>query len=196
MTIDQSDVARIERQLTRTMHDHWVLFLVEGLVLLVLGIAAIAVPALATLAISVLVGWLFLTSGIVGLLTTFWLRQLPGFWWSLLSAVLAIAVGVALIGWPVSGAFSLTYILIAFFLIEGIATILFALDHRRLIVGSWIGMLLSGIIDLILAVIVLATLPESATWAIGILVGVNMIFGGFALLSMALHARTFEPVLP
>ena len=70
------------------------------LVLLVLGAAAIVVPAIATLAYAIFVGWLFLIAGAVGLATTFWMRNAPGFWWSLLSAALAIAVGVALIGWP------------------------------------------------------------------------------------------------
>jgi uncharacterized membrane protein HdeD (DUF308 family) len=147
----------------------------------------------ATLAYAILIGWLFLISGAVGLATTYWMRQLPGFWWSLLSAALAIAVGIALIGWPFGGEVSLTLLLIAFFLIEGIASIMYALDHRRELSGRWSFMLMSGIIDLILGVIIFAGLPETAMWAIGLLVGINMLFGGGALIGMGSHARSLDP---
>jgi uncharacterized membrane protein HdeD (DUF308 family) len=81
---------------------------IEGIILIALGAAAIIVPPVATLAVTIFLGWLLLLSGIVGLLTTLWMRGVLGFWWSLFSAVLAIVVGVMLIGWPVRGAFSLT----------------------------------------------------------------------------------------
>jgi uncharacterized membrane protein HdeD (DUF308 family) len=136
-----------------------------------------------------LFGWLFLVSGIVGLVTTFWMRHAPGFWWSLLSAALGIIVGAMLLASPVTGALSLTLVLIAFFLIEGAVSIMFALDHKRELSGQWGWMLMSGIIDLVLAMMIFAGLPSTATWAVGLLVGINMIFGGTALIAMALHAR-------
>jgi uncharacterized membrane protein HdeD (DUF308 family) len=166
-----------------------VLFLVEGVVLLVLGATAVVLPPIATLAVTILFGWLFLVSGIVGLVTSFWMRHAPGFWWSLLSAVLGIVVGAMLLGSPLTGAFSLTLVLIAFFLIEGAVSIMFALDHKRELSGQWGWMLMSGLVDLALAVMILAGLPSTAAWAIGLLVGINMIFGGTALIAMALHAR-------
>jgi len=86
-------------------------------------------------------------------------------------------------------ALSLTLVLVAFFIIEGIASIMYAVDHRRQLTGSWGWMLLSGIIDLILAAIILAGLPGTAVWALGLLVGINMLFGGGALIAMALAAR-------
>ena len=134
-------------------------------------------------------GWLFLVSGIVGLVTSFWMRHAPGFWWSLLSAVLGIVVGGMLLGSPLTGAFSLTLVLIAFFLIEGAVSIMFALEHKRELSGQWGWMLMSGIIDIALAIMIFAGLPSTAAWAVGLLVGINMIFGGTALIAMALHAR-------
>jgi uncharacterized membrane protein HdeD (DUF308 family) len=175
-----------------SLHEHWRLFVVEGVVLLVLGAAAIVVPAIATLAYAIFVGWLFLIMGAIGLATTFWMRNAPGFWWSLLSAVLAIAVGIALVGWPFGGEVSLTLLLIAFFLIEGIASIMYAIEHRRELSGRWSFMLMSGIIDLVLGGIIFAGLPETAMWAIGLLVGINMLFGGGALIAMGLHAKSLE----
>jgi uncharacterized membrane protein HdeD (DUF308 family) len=142
------------------------------------------------LAVAIFIGWLFLISGIVGLVTTFWMRHAPGFWWSLLSAVLGIVAGIVLIGSPVSGAISLTLVLIVFFIIEGVASIMFALEHRRELSGRWGWMLASGIVDLVLAAIIFAGLPLSAAWALGLLVGINLVFGGSALVAMALHARS------
>ena len=78
-------------------------------------------------------------------------------------------------------------------MIEGVATIMFALDHKRDLSGQWGFMLLSGVIDLILAAIILAGLPGTAAWALGILVGINMVFGGSAMIAMALHARSAAP---
>jgi uncharacterized membrane protein HdeD (DUF308 family) len=89
----------------------------------------------------------------------------------------------------VQGALTLTYVLVAFFVIEGIASIMFSLDHRRELSGRWGFMLVSGLVDLVLAVMIVAGLPSTAAWAIGLLVGINMVFGGVALISMALHAR-------
>jgi len=189
MSAQQSGIEGIRRAAAAALHEHWVLFLVEGVVLLVLGATAVVLPAIATLAVTILFGWLFLVSGIVGLVTTFWMRHAPGFWWSLLSAVLGIVVGVMLLASPLIGAFSLTLVLIAFFLIEGAASIMFALDHRRELSGQWVWMLVSGIIDLGLALMIFAGLPSTAAWAVGLLVGINMIFGGAALIAMSLHAR-------
>jgi uncharacterized membrane protein HdeD (DUF308 family) len=66
---------------------------------------------------------------------------------------------------------------------------MFALDHKREMSGQWGWMLMSGIVDLVLSAMILAGLPSTAVWAIGLLVGINMMFGGSALIAMALHAR-------
>ena len=184
------DIRGVQRAATAALHEHWVLFLVGGVVLLVLGATAVVLPPIATLAVTILLGWLFLVSGILGLITTFWMRHAPGFWWSLLSAVLGIVVGAVLLASPLTGAFSLTLVLVAFFLVEGAVSIMFALDHKRELSGQWGWMLASGIIDLALAIMIFAGLPSTAAWAVGLLVGINMIFGGSALIAMALHART------
>jgi uncharacterized membrane protein HdeD (DUF308 family) len=190
MTMNQTSGAeRMGSAVASAIHEHWVLFLIEGIVLVILGVIAILVPLIATLALTILVGWLFLISGIVGLITTFWARHAPGFWWSLVSAIIGILAGLALLASPVVGALSLTLVLIAFFIVEGIASIMYAVDHRRQLTGSWGWMLISGIIDLVLAGIILAGLPETAVWALGLLVGINMLFGGAALIAMALAAR-------
>src|SRR5215211_436535 len=194
MSMNQSQDEQLRRGLLTSLRDHWVLFLVEGIVLVVLGLAAITLPVIATLAVALFLGWLFLISGIVGLITTFMMRNAPGFWWSLLSAVLALGAGLILLAWPVSGAVSLTLVLIVFFVIEGVASIMMALEHRT--AGRWGWLLASGIVDLILAGLILAGLPGTAAWALGLLVGINMLFGGTALIAMSMHARSDASVPP
>jgi uncharacterized membrane protein HdeD (DUF308 family) len=169
--------------------NHSTSFLAEGIVLVLLGVLAIFVPLFATITVTVILGWIFLASGIMGLITTFGARQAPGFWWSLVSALIALGVGVILIAKPITGAVSLTLVLIVFFVVEGAATIMYALEHRRELSGRWEWMLVSGIIDLVLAGIIFAGLPGTAEWALGLLVGINMVFGGMALVAIALHAR-------
>jgi len=189
----QPNIEQVRQAVATSLHEHWVLYLVEGIILVVLGLIAIVVPPIATLAVELLFGWLFLLSGVVGLITTFWMRDAPGFWWSLLSGVLGIAAGIVLLVWPLSGVLSLTLVLIVFFTIEGIASIMYALEHKLELSGRWGFMLASGIIDLIIAAIILFGLPGSAAWALGLLVGINLTFGGAALIAMALHARELRP---
>jgi len=170
--------------------EHSKFFLAEGIVLVLLGALAIFLPLFATVTITILLGWIFLASGIVGLIATFGARLAPGFWWSLLSALIAIAVGLILLAQPIAGALSLTLLLIVFFIFEGIASAMYAFEHRRELTGRWEWMLISGIIDFVIAGIILAGLPGTAAWALGLLVGINMIFGGVALVAIAVHARS------
>ena len=189
MTINERGAERLGSALAGAIHAHWGLFLAEGIVLVILGLAAIILPPIATVAFTIIIGWIFLVSGIVGLITTFWARYTPGFWWSLISAIIGIAAGIVLLIWPLSGAISLTLVLIAFFVIEGIVSIMYAIEHRNQLTGQWGWMLVSGVIDLVLAVIIFLGLPGTAFWALGLLVGINMLFGGAALIAMALAAR-------
>ena len=84
MSIDSGEANQLQRALAQSIREHWTLFLIEGIVLVVLGLLAIIIPPIATIAVTIFLGWLFLISGVVGLVTTFWARHAPGFWWSLL----------------------------------------------------------------------------------------------------------------
>jgi uncharacterized membrane protein HdeD (DUF308 family) len=193
MSTVKPELERMQAALATSLRAHWKLFLIEGIVLLVLGLAAVMLPLIATLAIAIVIGWVFLVSGIVGLIATFRMRRAPGFWWSLFSAILAVVAGIVLLRWPLGGALSLTFVLTIFLLLEGVASIMFALEHKRELSGRWGVMLVSGLVDLLLAGMIFAGLPGTAAWAIGLLVGINMIFGGSALIAMALHARDAVP---
>src|SRR5207244_7597725 len=144
MSMGSGDASQLQRALAQSVREHWLLFLIEGIVLVVLGLLAIVIPPIATIAVTIFLGWLFLISGIVGLITTFWARHAPGFWWSLLSAVLAVAAGIVLLAWPLRGAVSLTLLLIVFFIIEGVLSIMYALEDKKELSGRWGRMVISG----------------------------------------------------
>ena len=113
-----------------TVRLHWQLFLAQGVILLILGILAVIWPGISTIAVNVYVGWLFLLSGIVGLFTMFLAQDPQAFLWMLLTAALALFVGVLLLWHPAEGAVSLTAVLTAFFIVEGIFQIAASLSYR------------------------------------------------------------------
>jgi uncharacterized membrane protein HdeD (DUF308 family) len=186
------DFDGIRRQLAAAIHAHRKLFLAEGIVMMVLGLLAIAVPEVASLAITIFIGWLFFVGGIFRTISVLQHRGMPGFVWSLLTAVLAILLGLVLILQPIAGVMTLTIWLIVFFIIEGIAAILLAIEHRRHL-PSWGWVLFSGLVDLFLAYLIWRGWPSSAGWAIGLLVGINMVFVGLSLIMTAIAARTMAP---
>jgi uncharacterized membrane protein HdeD (DUF308 family) len=94
-----------------------------------------------------------------------------------------------LVGWPVAGAVSLTLVLTAYLAAEGVASMMFAYEHRRHLSGRWGWLFLNGAIDLVLAGIIVWLLPAAALWALGIIIGVDFLFGGASLIGMALEAR-------
>jgi uncharacterized membrane protein HdeD (DUF308 family) len=192
MTLPQDSdpsISKLQSEVRATVRAHWKAFLIEGILLAILGLAAMIVPPLASLAVTIFLGWMFLISGITGLALTFWARGMPGFWWSLLSAVLAIGAGLILLAQPVQGALTLTIVVGVYFLAEGVATVLYALEHRRELTDRWSWLLIAGIFDIVIAGIIISGLPGSALWAIGLLAGINLLFGGATLIGMALAAR-------
>ncbi|HKW53256.1 MAG TPA: HdeD family acid-resistance protein [Stellaceae bacterium] len=181
--------AALAAALRKSLHEHWRLLLVEGIILVLLGMAAIVLPPVAGLAITIFIGWLFLIGGVVGVVATTSARHAPGFGWSLLSAVVALLAGAVLLWNPLQGLLTLTYVLIAYFIVDGVLMIAYAIAHRRELSGRWEWLMLNGVIDLVLAALILSGLPGSSAWALGLLVGIDLVFGGCSLIAMALAAR-------
>lgn len=175
--------------LTRSLHDHWGMCLIEGVILSALGLAAMIVPTIAGLATTVLLGWLFLVAGFMALVATFRGRLLPGSGWSLLSALVAMIAGALLLWNPLQSLAMLTYVLAGFFIIDGLLTIMIAIAQRRNLSGRWEWLMINGVIDLFLAGVILSGVPGSLAWAFGLIVGVDMVFGGASLIAISLQAR-------
>ena len=179
-----------------TFEAHWQLFLIEGIALVVLGIGALILPSFASIGIAILLGWLLLFGGVFGLITTIVGHHAPGFSWSLASSIIAIVAGVLLFGWPALGALSLTVILTVFLLADGFVTIMIALAYRRTQHHRWGWLLANGVLDLVLAAIILVALPASALWAVGIILGIDLVFGGTSLVGLSLAAHRNAPAAP
>ena len=181
----------VRATLTLNIHEHWRMFMAEGAVLSVLGLAAMVVPTVAGLSATFFLGWVFLVAGVVGLVATF-KGSSAGFGWSLTSALVALVAGTLLLWNPLQSLVLLTYVLIGFFIIDGVSTIMIAIAYRRELSGRWEWMMVNGVIDLFIAGVVISGLPGTLQWALGLLVGIDLIFGGASLMAMAMAARTTE----
>ena len=90
---------------------------------------------------------------------------------------------------PLQGLLTLTLVLTAYFFVDGIFNIVLAVAHRRELSGRWEWMMLNGVVDIVLAAIIFGGLPGTSTWALGLLVGIDLLFGGASLTAMSLNAR-------
>jgi uncharacterized membrane protein HdeD (DUF308 family) len=169
-----------------TLRAHWHLYVFEGIVMIVLGVLAIVFPVFATLAVALYLGGLFLLCGILALIVMISTGRIPGFWWALVTAILAVVVGLALLLKPAAGIVSLTAVLTAFFIIEGVFQTVAALSHREVIPHSWGWLLASGIADLVLAAIIISGWPGTVDWTLGLLAGVSLLTSGLAIVMVAM----------
>jgi uncharacterized membrane protein HdeD (DUF308 family) len=185
----------MQRAITGALNAHWRLLIFQGVILIILGIAAIAWPVAATIAIDFYIGWLFLIAGMVGLVVMFSAANIPAFLWSLITAALSLAVGVLLLWKPVEGAVSLTLLLTVFFIVEGVFQTVISIAYRNVITRTWGWMLASGLSDLALAAIIILGWPKSSVWVLGLLVGVNLITSGWAMVMAALAGRDITKTL-
>jgi uncharacterized membrane protein HdeD (DUF308 family) len=189
MTTANPTFVEMQRTIGDTLRAHWRLYVFQGVLMIILGVLAVAAPAFATLTVDIYVGWLFLVSGVLGLIAMFSARNVPGFLWTLVTALLSIVVGGVLLWKPAEGAVSLTIVLTAFFIVEGLFQAAAALIYRDAIPSRWGWLLASGIADLALAAIIIAGWPGTAAWTLGLLVGVNLLTTGWAVVMVALGAR-------
>jgi uncharacterized membrane protein HdeD (DUF308 family) len=176
-----------------TLSRNWGWLLALGILMIILGAIAIAAPAVATIAVQFMLGWLLVISGIGEGIHAFMAQGWRGFLLELLSAVLYLAVGILLLVNPLQGALALTIVVAVFLVVEGIVKIITALrvrDH-----DGWGWLLASGIVSVILGVLIWAEWPASGLWVIGLLVGIQLLFTGWALVMLALAARRWRRVM-
>ena len=178
-----------QRSINETLRTYWALFVTQGVIMVILGVVAIIWPQVSTLAVDIYAGWIFLFSGLVGLVTMFFAPDVPAFLWTLLTAALSLFVGIMLLWHPIKGTVSLTLVLIAFFIVEGIFQIAAAIRYRQLLAETWGWILMSGIADLLLAAIIISGWPGTASWALGLIVGCNLITSGLAITMVAAAGR-------
>jgi len=158
-----------------------------SILMIVAGILAIILPPASGIAVTLLVGWLMVLFGVAHLVYAWYARGGGGLWWGILLGILYIVTGGYLLLNPVVGLASLTLVLGAYLLMESILEFVLSYRLRPLPGSGWL--LMDGIVSLILAIMIWAAWPSSSLWAIGTLVGISMLFSGFARLTISLAAR-------
>jgi uncharacterized membrane protein HdeD (DUF308 family) len=151
------------------------------------GIIALLYPILSSFAVVLFLGWILIFSGIVQGISLIGAQNVPHFWLQLVSVVLSVIVGVLLLRHPGAGLLTLTLLLIVFFMVEGISKLIFALTIRPFPNWGWV--LASGIVGILLSFYLWASLPITAIWLLGVLLGIQLICEGAALGYLAWRAR-------
>jgi len=158
-----------------------------GVLLVILGIMAIGAPFLAAVAVNAVIAWLIIVAGIVHLVLAFHAHGAGSAIWRVLVGVAYLAFGGYMIVHPVLGVASLTLVLAALFVIEGVLNLMLYARMRRLHGSSWV--LIDGIITLLVGLMIYMQWPSSSVWAIGILVGVSLMISGATRIGMTLSVR-------
>jgi len=156
-------------------------------VLALAGVAAIAFPLVSTIAAKVALGWIFLVSGALLAVHAFSVQQWRGFLLSLLLGALYLVAGGWLAFFPFTGIVTLTILLAALFLVEGVLEVVMAVRVRPH--EGWGWLMLSGLVAIAVGVLIAYELPSSAEWAIGLLAGINLLSTGISFILVALAGR-------
>lgn len=170
-----------------TIRPHRGWFVGLGVVLAVIGVLAIVLPLIASLATTVVLGWLMLIAGVFQVYHAVQNRGWAHSGWAVASGVISFAAGAVLVLFPVAGTLALTLVLAAFFLASGVFKLIRAAQHKPLAAWGWL--LFDGLLSLALGVILLLGWPGTAVWALGLLVGIDLVFGGASLVLIGLAAR-------
>jgi uncharacterized membrane protein HdeD (DUF308 family) len=169
----------------------WSIFL--SILMIVAGVLAMVVPVAAGIAVTILIGWLLIFSGIAHLVFGWQTRSTGGLLLEVLLGIIYTAVGGYLLFNPVAGLVSLTLALAIYLFAEGILEFILAFRLRPLPGSGWL--FVDGIVTIILGVMILRAWPSNTVWAVGILVGVSMLFSGIARLMLSLAARRLVSAL-
>ncbi|HEY5828225.1 MAG: HdeD family acid-resistance protein [Hyphomicrobiaceae bacterium] len=183
----QADIDRAVAAAKQTVADNWGWFLTLGIVLVVAGIAAIMFPLVSTIAAKIALGWIFLAAGIVMIIHAFSIQKWGGFLMELLLGVLYLFAGGWLAFFPFTGIVTLTILLAALFLAEGVVEVIMGFRVRPH--EGWGWLVFSGLIAVAVGLLIAAELPSSAVWAIGLLVGVNLLSTGISFIVVALAGK-------
>jgi uncharacterized membrane protein HdeD (DUF308 family) len=158
-----------------------------AILLIIFGLLAISLPAIASFGVARVLSWLILIDGVVQLVYAFKSKGVGRTIWKVLVSVLYIVVGVYLLANPLLGLTKLTLLLAVFFFVEGIVDIGTFIWARKSEGSEWL--LLHGIVTLLLGVMIWRHWPFSSLWALGTLVGISMLVTGMTRLMMAMKAR-------
>jgi uncharacterized membrane protein HdeD (DUF308 family) len=186
ISVDQA--ARIMRDAMRdTIKRHSFWYMIQGILMMIAGVAALVFPLFSSVAIILVLGWLLIISGVLQGISLIGASNVPHFWLQLISVVLSIVIGLMFLNDPGGGLAALTLLLIVYFTVGGMARIVFALTIRPFPDWGWV--LASGIISVLLGIYLFASLPLTAAWLLGLLFGIQLLGEGAALTYMTWNVR-------
>jgi len=172
----------------KVVRERWGWFMALGILLIVLGMIAIGGPLASGIAVSLLIGWLLVISGVAHGIHAFQSTGWRGGLVQILCGLLYLGVGVMMIRNPISGLLALTVTVLVYFVVSGIFKIILAIRVEHLPQRGWVTV--SGIMSLVLAIYIGSQFPTSAMWVIGMLFGIEMIFSGWSFVMIAQAARS------
>ena len=188
MSVSLDEAAGAFRDAMReTVRKHSLWYLIKGVLLVVAGFFAVIFPVFSSAFFVLMLGWLLIICGIAQGISLIGATKVPHFWLELISVVLALLVGLLLLRDPAQGVLTITLLLIVFLMIQGISKIVFALTVRPF--QSWGWVLLSGVLGVLLSILLWASVPTTALWLIGLLVGLELIGEGAAISYLAWRVR-------
>ena len=196
MSISLEAAAEVLREAMReTVKRHSLWYLLQGGLMIIGGVLALIYPVITSMAVVTLLGWVLIISGAVQAISLIGARNVPNFWLQLVSVALSVIVGILFLSNPEGGLTTITFLLIVFFVVEGISKVIFALTIRPFPNWGWV--LASGILGIALAFILYASLPNVALWLLGLLLGIQLIGEGAALGYLAWQVRNAAaPAVP
>lgn len=174
------DAAALERR--------WGWLLVLGIVQVICGAVALAIPVAASVAAAIVAGALLLVSGIFQLIHAFSTRPWREAALPILGGVLYVAAGASLLAFPVSGALTLTIVVAALLIADGVVRILLARRMWAMSGSGW--MLAAGIGSVLVGLLLLLGWPLTGLIALGVLLGINLLFTGATHAALAVAFRT------
>lgn len=160
---------------------------VEGVLLILCGIAAVVFPAFAGVAVGVLFAWILIILGIAGLIGALQSKPHVHFGWSLASAILAIVAGLIIAFVPLAGTTALVLVIAAWLILDGASSMMLGLHLKKAGRKGWGWPVASAIADWVLAACAIALGPLGGAVLIGIIVGIDLMLGGLALLTVGRH---------
>jgi len=188
MAVTVNEASAVLRAAVRdTIRKRSLFYLLQGAVMVLAGIVALVVPAFMSAGLLSLLGWLLILSGIVQVVSLIGATQVPYFWLQIITVVLEVVVGYLLVSNPAAGLVAVTSLMLVLFLVDGFARVVFALMIRPM--DDWLWVLGSGLVAVACAAILLANLPEAASWLLGFLLGLHLISAGGALGLLAWKLR-------
>jgi uncharacterized membrane protein HdeD (DUF308 family) len=179
--------AAMREAMRETVKRYSIWYLLQGILLVVAGMLALVYPLIASVAIVRLLGWILIITGVLHGIGLIGARQAPQFWLELLSVILAIVIGLLLLRQSQAGLAVFSALLIVYFMVEGIAKVIFALTIRPFPNWGWV--LASGLIGILLAVYLWANFSTISEWMLGFMLGILLVCEGAALTYLAWRVR-------